>query len=146
MAKIFEQAGWFHRLMRNTGKVAPIAWFYAPTMHWLDKAVHRITGGRATFVGGVTGLPVIMLTTIGAKSGQPRTWPLLGLRDDDRVVVIASNYGQHHHPAWHHNLRANPRATVAVDGAAYEHRAAPRRIPVIVLSPQLGRDERPPQI
>lgn len=164
MSTTYEQVGVFRRFLLTTAATAPMSWFYARTLHRLDNAVHRTTAGRTTFTGLVAGLPVIILTTTGAKSGQPRTWPLLGFRDEGRVVVVASSYGQSRHPAWYHNLRANSHATVVVDGAAtpvlahevegaerdrlwqvalrihpgyasYERRAAPRRIPVLVLNP-----------
>ena len=61
-----------------------------------------------------------MLTTTGARSGRQIVNPILGLPDGADMVVIASNYGQARHPAWYHNLRAHPRARVAVDGAARE--------------------------
>jgi deazaflavin-dependent oxidoreductase (nitroreductase family) len=64
----------------------------------------------------VSGIPVVMLTTTGAKSGQPRTVPVLGIPTRDGVAIIASNFGQYRHPAWYHNLRAQPVADVVVDG------------------------------
>ena len=105
-----------------------------------------------------------MLTTTGAKSGRRRTLPVLGVPHDGRLVVIASNYGQYRNPAWYHNLRANPRARIAFEGAErdvvareltgeererwyargidiypgwthYRRRAAHRRIPVVELTP-----------
>ena len=51
-----------------------------------------------------------------------RTVPFLGLPDGEGVVVIASNYGRRRHPAWYHNLRAHPEATVAVGGAPARRR------------------------
>ena len=112
----------------------------------------------------VTGLPIVMLTTTGAKSGRRHTLPLVALPDGDRLVVIASNYGQYRNPAWYHNLCANPRATIAFEGVTrevvareleggererhynrgieiypgwttYRRRAAHRRIPVLELTP-----------
>lgn len=77
MSSTYEQAGLFRRFVRSTAATAPMSWLYARTAHRLDIAVHRITGGRTTFTAIVTGAPVVMLTTTGAKSGQPRTWPLL---------------------------------------------------------------------
>ena len=108
-----------------------------------------------------------MLTTTGARSGAPRTQPVLGLPDGDGVVVIASNYGRPRHASWYHNLRAAPRARVATAGRRYEATAselsgperdryydraveiypgfrhyerwaAPRRIRVLRLSPAVG--------
>jgi deazaflavin-dependent oxidoreductase (nitroreductase family) len=116
----FRQANWFRRLMRLSGSVPPITWLYVRTLHHLDHAVYRLTRGRATFVSLVTGLPIVMLTTTGAKSGQRRTLPLVALPDGDRVVIIASNYGQERNPSWYYNLRANPRASITLDNVTRE--------------------------
>src|SRR5215211_1722742 len=88
------------------------AWIFARTLDPLDRLLLRLSGGRVSVPGVLTGLPVVMLTTIGAKSGQPRTVPLVGLRDGDKVVLIGSNFGQTHHPGWYYNLRAHPEATL----------------------------------
>ena len=61
-----------------------------------------------------------MLTTTGAKTGRPRTLPVLGLPDGEDTIVIASNFGRPRNPSWYHNLRANPRATIVVDGISRE--------------------------
>jgi deazaflavin-dependent oxidoreductase (nitroreductase family) len=61
-----------------------------------------------------------MLTTTGARTGRPRTHVVLGLADGDRVVVVASNYGRRQHPAWYHNLKANPRASIVIGGVSRE--------------------------
>lgn len=72
----------------------------------------RSNGGK---VGGVfEDTPLVLLTTTGAKSGKPRTTPLVYLPDGDRIIVFASKGGSPSHPAWYHNLQANPRATVEV--------------------------------
>jgi deazaflavin-dependent oxidoreductase (nitroreductase family) len=72
----------------------------------------------------LAGLPVIVLTTTGARSGLPRSAPLVGLRSGSGAyAVIASNFGQHHHPAWSHNLRARSEATIAVAGRSTRVRA-----------------------
>jgi deazaflavin-dependent oxidoreductase (nitroreductase family) len=118
-----DRAGVLRRAMRTAAATAPVSRVYAPTLHWLDKGVHRVTGGRTTFAALVTGLPVVLLTTTGARSGAPRTWPLLGVPVGDQLAVIASNWGAHRHPAWYHNLRANPRAIVVVDGVEVPVRA-----------------------
>jgi deazaflavin-dependent oxidoreductase (nitroreductase family) len=78
----------------------------------LHKRVYRLTGGR---VGGRIGkLPVLLLTTIGRKSGRPRTQPLAYTRVGDGYAVIASKGGAAQHPLWYLNLRANPLAEVTV--------------------------------
>jgi deazaflavin-dependent oxidoreductase (nitroreductase family) len=54
----------------------------------------------------------MLLTTTGAKTGLPRTLPLLYLDDGDNIILIASNYGKTSHPAWYRNLVANPKVEV----------------------------------
>jgi deazaflavin-dependent oxidoreductase (nitroreductase family) len=60
--------------------------------------------------------PLLVLTTIGAHSGQPRTAPMMYVADGERLVVIASNMGAEKHPAWFHNLVAHPQVTVEALG------------------------------
>jgi deazaflavin-dependent oxidoreductase (nitroreductase family) len=93
---------------------------YARTLQPIDRLVYRATKQQTTFTAVLTGLPVVHLTTIGAKSGQPRTLPLVAIPKEDGLIVIASNYGQRRHPAWYHNLKANPRATAKFEGATRE--------------------------
>lgn len=65
----------------------------------------------------------MMLTTTGAKSGHARTIPLVAIPDGERVVLIASNWGGEHSPAWYHNLCAHPEATLGYGGRTQEYRA-----------------------
>jgi len=75
-------------------------------------------------VGGMfADSPMMLLTTIGAKSGQARTIPLVYTLDGDRVVIIASKGGAPTNPAWYHNLVANPDVTVEVGAERYEAQA-----------------------
>lgn len=127
--------------------------------------LYRVSGGR---IGGrVIGMPVLMLTTTGRKSGRPRTNVLTYLPQGRVSVVFASNAGEPRHPAWWLNLAADPHATVQrgretmpvvareADGeerarlwdevvrteagyAVYAERTT-RRIPVVVLEPVTGR-------
>jgi deazaflavin-dependent oxidoreductase (nitroreductase family) len=62
------------------------------------------------------GQPILLLVTMGAKTGKRRPTPLLYLQDGERIVVIASNGGRERHPAWYYNLRKNPEARVYVGG------------------------------
>ena len=67
-------------------------------------------------VGGpFEGAPVLLLTSVGAKSGERRTTPVMYLPDGERMVIFASLGGAPNNPAWYHNLVANPSATVEVD-------------------------------
>ncbi|GAA3233803.1 nitroreductase family deazaflavin-dependent oxidoreductase [Nonomuraea helvata] len=81
----------------------------------------RANEGR---VGGMfEGAPLVLLTTTGAKSGNPSTSPMMYLADGDRYIVIASNAGRDHHPAWYHNLRATPEATAEVGAETFKVKA-----------------------
>jgi deazaflavin-dependent oxidoreductase (nitroreductase family) len=158
------EANLLRRIIRLSAGWRPLSWLYARTLHLIDRAVFRITRGRATFTSWLADLPVAWLTTTGAKSGVQRTSPVVAIPGEDgKLVVIASNYGQRNNPSWYHNLRANPRATVLFDGVRrdmtareldgderarwyergieiypgwvqYRKRAAHRRIPVIELT------------
>jgi deazaflavin-dependent oxidoreductase (nitroreductase family) len=64
--------------------------------------------------GNFEGAPVLLLSTKGAKSGEQRTTPVMYLPDGERMVIFASKAGAPTNPAWYHNLRATPTATVEV--------------------------------
>ena len=119
----YAQANPLQRGLRRLGASGPGAWLFARVLHHIDRPVHRLTRGRHTFASLLAGIPVVMLTTTGARSGAARTVPVLGLPTEEGLVVIASNFGQARHPAWHHNLRADPDAIVTVDGVARRVRA-----------------------
>jgi len=72
--------------------------------------LYRVTGGR--ILGRLLGLPVLLLTTSGRRSGQPRTRALTYLPDGERAVVVASFLGEPRHPDWWLNLRSDPLATI----------------------------------
>jgi deazaflavin-dependent oxidoreductase (nitroreductase family) len=81
----------------------------------------RANGGMVP--GRWTNQPLLLLTTIGARSGLPQTTPLLYSTDGDRYVVIASKGGEPTHPDWYHNLLAHPEATVEVGSESFAVRA-----------------------
>ena len=64
-----------------------------------------------------------LLTTVGARSGERRTQPLVFVDDGDGLLAIGSNYGQAPHPAWSHNLLAHPECEVEFRGPPTPHRA-----------------------
>lgn len=159
-----QQANPLRRFVRVSAAWPPVSWFYARTLHHFDRIAFRLTRGRATFTSWVAGLPIVMLTTTGAKSGRRHTLPLVALPEGERLMVIASNYGQYKNPSWYHNLRAHPAAAVVFEGTerqmtarvlegderereyargieiypgwkTYRKRAAHRQIPVIELTP-----------
>ena len=83
--------------------------------------IYRLTRGRV--MGRIGRAPVLLLTSTGRRSGQPRTAPVLFLADGDRVVVIGSNAGNVKEPAWSHNLKANPDAEIQIRGECRAVRA-----------------------
>ena len=142
----------------------PVTAFFAPRVSYIDKALLRITKGR--FSGSqILGWNIIQLTTIGAKSGQPRTVPLVGMFDDEKIALVASGFGREHNPGWYHNLKVHPECEVQFRGRSgkylaheaageeyecywkkaisvyvgydkYRQRAAQRHIPIMVLEPK----------
>ena len=82
---------------------------------------YRATGGQVT--GQFAGAPLLLLTTTGAKSGQPRTTPLAYTTDGDRLVVIASKGGAPTHPDWYHNLLAHSEGVVELGRERFPARA-----------------------
>lgn len=127
----------------------------------LHRWTYRVSGGRLG--GRLLGMPVLLLTTTGRRTGKPHTTALTHLVEGRNVVVIASNGGAPNHPAWLLNLRARPEAEIQVGGqrirvrareaegaererfwsrvvqampryADYKARTS-RRIPVVVLEP-----------
>ena len=83
------------------------------TILWkVHRRVFKISGGRLG--GRVIGMPVLLLTSTGRKSGEAREVALTYLADGDRFVVAASNAGHTTHPAWWLNLAADPDGTVQI--------------------------------
>jgi deazaflavin-dependent oxidoreductase (nitroreductase family) len=115
----YKEASLLQRIVRRTAGTRPMRWLYIRIQQPLDRYVYALTGGRTTASSWLSGLPVVMLTTVGARTGQQRTVPVLGLFDGGGLVVIASNYGQLNHPAWYYNLLAHPRASITVDGVTH---------------------------
>jgi deazaflavin-dependent oxidoreductase (nitroreductase family) len=111
------------RAVRRFAGSGPGAWVLARVAQRVDEPVYRLTRGRHTLASMATGIPIAMLTTTGARSGQRRSIPVLGLPSSEGLVVIASNFGQGRHPGWYHNLRANPEGEVTVDGETRGFRA-----------------------
>jgi deazaflavin-dependent oxidoreductase (nitroreductase family) len=99
----------YERTMEKFARTPAGDWYMKRVAPALDPPLLRLTGGR---VSSVYPVRVMLLTTTGAKTGQPRTLPLLYLTDGERLILIASNYGKTSHPAWYRNLVANPKADV----------------------------------
>lgn len=131
----------------------------------IHAALYRRTGGRiGGHLPGRPEAPIALVAHRGARSGAARTSPLMFLRMGEAIVVVASKAGQPRHPAWFHNLMANPDTTVQIGRAVipvrarladdaererlwpalvtmypgyaiYREHAAPRVLPIVVLQP-----------
>jgi deazaflavin-dependent oxidoreductase (nitroreductase family) len=108
-----KDANALQRITQRVASSGPGSWVFQRTLYPIDKQLYRATKGRLTVPGLMAGLPVIMLTTTGAKTGKVRTMPLVGIPMGDDMAIIGSNYGQESTPGWVYNLQADPEATVA---------------------------------
>jgi deazaflavin-dependent oxidoreductase (nitroreductase family) len=89
----------------------------------LNNAIYRASGGR--LMGSFDGNPVLLLHHVGRRSGEERVTPLLYLPDGDDLVIVGSMGGTPKHPAWFHNLTAEPATEVEV---GRERRAVRARV------------------
>jgi len=160
--------------MNDTAKSLPLveriasstagAWFFVNVTSKIDPWLLKRTDGRFS---SILGSPVLLLQHVGAKSGADRETPLVYATDGDDIILIASAGGAPSHPAWYHNLVANPAChviakdrtgeyvaeeltgddydamwTKALDVyggyAIYQDRAGDRRIPLLRLRPVDG--------
>src|SRR6266498_3348359 len=154
----------FQRLLHRIVMLRPVSAFLAVVLHHVDAFLLRLTNNRYT-VTELAGLPVLQLTTIGAKTGKQRKTMLVRLQEGEKIALIASNYGSAHNPGWYYNLKANPECQVLFNEKSatyiaheaegeerekywqlalsyyagyekYRARAVSRRIPVMVLKPK----------
>jgi deazaflavin-dependent oxidoreductase (nitroreductase family) len=108
-----------NRLQRLVWKVSssrPGAWLFAKSLHHIDRLVLRLSRERVTVPGVLAGLPVLTLASTGARSGQRREVPLVGVPTGEQIAVIGTRFGQPRTPGWYFNLRAEPRAEVGYRG------------------------------
>ena len=152
----------FLQLIHRFLALKPVSAILSRILQPADEIALFLTRGKHTVAELV--LPTIEVDTIGARTGQRRTHPLGGFLDGDKYILIGTNFGNKHHPAWVHNLRAHPECIVHAHGCSaryiaretdgeertrcwhlaleyyrgyelYEKRAAPRKISVWVLEP-----------
>ena len=164
MSRDFADANTWHRSIRRFAASGPGSWVFSRVLDHLDRAAFRATRGKHMVSSLLGALPVAMVTTTGARSGERRTVPLLAMPTPDGLTIIGSWYGNPKHPAWRHNLRKHPGGEIEVEGerwafraeevederreriwqqalqtypgfSAYAKRAAPRRISVFILHP-----------
>jgi deazaflavin-dependent oxidoreductase (nitroreductase family) len=90
------------------------AWLVIHVMSPLDRATMRRTRGRRA--GSAADQSKLLLHHVGARTGLPRQTPLMCIPVDDHWVIVASKGGAPQHPAWYHNVRANPAVVIDLDG------------------------------
>jgi deazaflavin-dependent oxidoreductase (nitroreductase family) len=120
MAQGLVQRTLFERIATPIAASRPGAWFYVNVAPHVDRGLLRITGGKIT-LGGLG--RVGFLRVKGAKTGVERVTPLVFTRDGENVLLVASRGGDSRHPAWYHNLVANPDVTFAIKGSERPYRA-----------------------
>lgn len=152
------------KLLHRFFMLRSVTAFFAPRVDRIDRAILSLTGGRFAATE-ILGWKIIQLTTIGAKTSRPRSLPLMGMVDREKIGVIASSFGRPQNPGWYYNLTAHPECEVQSNGLTgtylareaageeydlywqmavacyagyekYQQRAAPRHIPVLVLEPK----------
>jgi deazaflavin-dependent oxidoreductase (nitroreductase family) len=101
------QVGMQHMAATRAG-----AWFFARTLDHVDRALLRLSWGQVTLPGALAGLPVLTVTTTGARTGQPRSAPLVGVPAGDDIAVIGTSFGQSRTPGWYHNMCSDPKVEV----------------------------------
>ncbi len=109
-------------LVRKLSSQAGIAHILARSLPTLDRWWFRLSDEKQTLTSLLADVPVVMVTTIGAKSRQARTTPLLPIIDPSqpqRIALIATNFGQERYPSWYFNLKKNPQAECLINK---EHR------------------------
>ncbi|WP_336208041.1 nitroreductase family deazaflavin-dependent oxidoreductase [Nonomuraea sp. LPB2021202275-12-8] len=85
-----------------------------------QQIIEEFRANKGVVGGYFEGATLVLLTTTGAKSGNRTTSPVMYFEDGDRYIVIASNAGADHHPAWYHNLVAKPEATAEIGTETFE--------------------------
>lgn len=103
------------RLVHRLLMLKPVSALFPKTLHRADALLLRLTRDRYTF-SGLVGLPIAQLTMTGARTGRPRTITLVGVPDDDRLALFATNFGQRQNPGWYYNLKAYPECQVLWHG------------------------------
>ena len=102
-----------------------------PDTSWNDAIIAEFRANEGKVGGPFEGATLLLLHTTGAKSGQQRISPVMAFEFDDRLFIVGSYAGADVHPAWLHNLRANPHAHIEIGTDAYGVRAR-----------EMERDER----
>ena len=117
------QPNGFQRAMWHVSASPPGAWLFARLLHRIDGLLLRASGGRFAVSELLAGIPIVTIITTGARTGQRRETPLLGVPVGDGLALIGTHFGQPGNPGWYYNLRAHPELEVAYRGKLIPARA-----------------------
>lgn len=109
----------YARLVNRFSATRAGSWLVRNFAAKVDPVIFKATKGRFTSTGKPT-LPMLALTTVGRRSGEPRTVQLAYEADGDSYLVVASAMGQERHPAWRYNLEAAGGGSILVRGATVD--------------------------
>ena len=156
-----KRPNFIQRLIHHILMFRPVTEFLAPRTKAIDDFFLKLTNGKRT-LSELAGWNIVHVTTYGAKSGKEIKLILIAIAHEDTLALIASNFGRQQHPKWYYNLLKTPQCKVQLNGVdqvcvareaegeerekfwqlavdhyagyeKYKERAAPRRIPVMLL-------------
>lgn len=118
----FSQADPWRQFTRRLAAWGPMPTVLRYVLPPLDAALSRV-GRRVTLTEQLTSIPVGILATTGARTGLPRSCPVLAIPDQEGWCVVGSAWGSTHHPSWAYNLRAHPEAELTMPDRSYRVQA-----------------------
>ena len=113
LSYVYPRPNRVRRLMQRLAATRPGAWGFSKTLAPADRLLGRLSKGRVTVPALFAGLPVLVLTSTGRKSGLPRRTHLIAVPVNGALALLGTNFGQPRTPNWVLNLEADPRATVS---------------------------------
>ncbi len=156
---------WWQRFIQRLAMIDLISTrFLAKYLHRMDSTVLRWSNGKKSLTTMLAGIPVVVITSTGARTGKPRTIPVAGIPEGEKIILVPSSFGSKTYPGWYYNLRAFPEIKVSLNGhkedfvarvgnqeerhdywqlalhyypgyRSYKERSAGREIPIIILEP-----------
>lgn len=158
-----KRPNFIHRLIHRILMIRAVTEFLAPRTKAIDSFFLKLTNGKHTLTK-LAGWNIVQVTTVGMKTGKEIKIILIAIAHEDKLALIASNFGRPDHPKWYFNLLKTPQCKVQLNGVdqvcvareaegeerekfwqlavdhyagyeKYKERAAPRRIPVMLLEP-----------
>lgn len=161
----YPQISRWQRIIQRIAQIEVISTrFLSKYLHRMDAMVLKWSRGKNTLTTMLAGLPVVVLSTTGAKSGKSRSIPVAGIPDGENIILVPSSFGSSTYPGWYYNLQVYPEIELSLNGftkkyiarianqeerqnywqlalhyypgyQSYAERAAGRKIPLFILEP-----------